>query len=149
MEPVVKTLEFEITVTAPRVSVWNTMLQPETYKAWAAAFSEGSYYTGSWNQGAQIRFLSPSGDGMTSVIAENRQYQFVSIRHLGVIEHGAEDTTSEKVRAWAPAHENYRFSDAAGGCLFTVAADTTPEYAPYMLEAFPKALGLLKKLCEQ
>lgn len=28
-----------------------------------------------------------------------------------MIESGVEDTTSEKVRAWAPAYENYRFSD--------------------------------------
>lgn len=144
-----KTLKFEITINAPRTRVWNTMLEPETYKAWTSAFCEGSYYTGSWDQGAQIRFLSPSGDGMTAVIAENRPYEFVSIQHRGVIENGAEDTTSEKVRAWAPAYENYRFSDVPGGCLVTVTLDTVPEYEQYMLDAFPKALALLKGLCEQ
>ena len=144
-----KTLKFEVTINAPRTRVWNTMLEPETYKAWTSAFCEGSYYTGSWDQGAQIRFLSPSGDGMTAVIAENRRYEFVSIQHRGVIENGAEDTTSEKVRAWAPAYENYRFSDVPGGCLVTVTLDTAPEYEQYMRDAFPKALALLKGLCEQ
>jgi hypothetical protein len=144
-----KTLKFEVTIKAPRTHVWNTMLDPETYKAWTSAFCEGSYYTGSWDEGAEIRFLSPSGDGMTAVIAENRPYEFVSIRHLGVIEKGVEDTTSEKVRAWAPAYENYRFSDVPGGCSVTVTLDTVPEYEQYMLDTFPKALALLKKLCEQ
>jgi hypothetical protein len=144
-----KTLKFETTIDAPRARAWQTMLGPQTYQAWTSAFCEGSYYTGSWDQGAEIRFLSPTGDGMISMIAENRPHEFVSIRHLGVIEHGVEDTTSEKVRAWAPAYENYRFSDVPGGCLVTVTVDIVPEYEQYMLDTFPKALALLKGLCEQ
>ena len=144
-----KTLTFEITIHAPRARVWSTMLEPESYKAWTSAFCEGSYFEGSWDQGAKIRFLSPSGDGMTSVIAENRRHEFVSIRHLGVIAKGVEDTTSEQVRAWAPAYENYRFSDLPDGCRLTVTVDTVPEYEQYMRDTFPKALGLLKELCER
>ncbi len=144
-----KTLTFEITIHAPRARVWSTMLGPESYKTWTAAFSEGSYYTGSWEQGARINFLAPSGDGMTSVIAENRPNEFVSIRHLGVIENGIEDTTSEKVRVWAPAYENYHFADVPDGCKVTVSLDTATEWESYMLDTFPKALGLLKKMCEQ
>jgi hypothetical protein len=36
-----------------------------------------------------------------------------------------------------------------GGCRVTVTLDTIPEYEQYMLDTFPKALGLLKRLCEQ
>ena len=143
-----KTLTFDITINAPRTTVWDTMLGPETYKAWTRAFCEGSHYLGSWESGAKIRFLAPSGDGMSSVIAKNRLYEFVSIRHIGMIENGVEDTTSDKVRAWAPAYESYRFEDAPGGCKVTVSLDTAEEWAPYMLETFPKALALLKALCE-
>ena len=144
-----KTLTFQTTIAAPRSLVWETMLGPETYKAWAAAFMEGCYYTGSWERGARIHFLAPSGDGMISEIAENRRHEFVSIRHLGMIENGVEDTTSEKVRAWMPAYENYRFEDVAGGCQLTVTLDTAAEYEQYMLDAFPRALALLKGLCER
>ncbi|TDM08107.1 MAG: ATPase [Ideonella sp. MAG2] len=143
-----KTLTFDITINAPRTTVWDTMLGPETYKAWTRAFCEGSHYLGSWESGAKIRFLAPSGDGMSSVIAENRPYEFVSIRHIGMIENGVEDTTSDKVLAWAPAYENYRFEDTPGGCKVTVSLDTAEEWAPYMLDTFPKALALLKSLCE-
>ena len=144
-----KTLTFEIAIHAPRARVWVTMLDPETYKAWTSAFCEGSYFVGSWDEGAKIQFLSPSGDGMTAVIAENRLHEFVSIRHLGVIEKGVEDTSSEKVRAWAPAYENYRFSDLPDGCRLTVAVDTVAEYEQYMRDTFPKALALLKALAEK
>jgi hypothetical protein len=144
-----KTLTFEIAIRAPRARVWDIMLDPETYKAWTSAFCEGSYFVGSWDEGAKIQFLSPSGDGMTAVIAENRPHEFVSIRHLGVIEKGVEDTSSEKVRAWAPAYENYRFSDLPDGCRLTVAVDTVAEYEQYMRDTFPKALALLKDLAEK
>jgi hypothetical protein len=66
-----------------------------------------------------------------------------------VIEESVEDATSEKVRSWAPAYENYRFSDVPGGCLVTVTIDTVPEYEQYMRDTFPKALALLKVLCER
>jgi hypothetical protein len=130
-----KTSRFDITINAPRAVVWQTMLDPDTYRQWTAAFCEGSYFTGSWEQGAAIRFLAPGGD--------------VSIRHLGVIENGVEDTTSEKVRAWAPAYENYSFADTPAGCRVTVTLDTVPEYEAHMLEVFPKALALLKQICER
>lgn len=144
-----KTLTFEVTIRAPRAQVWEAMLGPESYKAWTAAFSEGSHYVGSWAEGSRIQFLSPSGDGMSSVIAENRPLEFVSIRHIGMIENGVEDTTSEKVRAWTPAYENYRFSDTPAGCRVVVTLDTAPDWEEYMLDTYPKALALLKSLCEQ
>lgn len=144
-----KTLTFEITIDAPRALVWSTMLSPEGYRGWTAAFCEGSYFEGSWQAGEKIRFLSPGGDGMSSVIAENKPEEFVSIRHLGMIENGVEDTTSDKVRAWTPAYENYRLADVPGGCRVTVTLDTAPEWEQYMQDTFPKALALLKGLCER
>jgi len=143
-----KTLTFAIDIAAPRALVWETMFDPEGYKIWTAAFCEGSHFTGSWDQGAAIRFLAPNGDGMVAEIAENRPHEFVSIRHLGEISGGVADTTSDKVRAWAPAYENYTFSERDGGTHIEVAIDTVPEYVQYMENTFPKALELLKQLCE-
>lgn len=145
-----KTLTFETTIQAPRPVVWAAMLGAESYKAWTAPFCEGSHYVGSWDEGAKILFLGPSGDGMVAVIAENRPHEFVSIRHLGMIEKGVEDTTSEKVRAWTPAYENYRFTDVpGGGCKVTVTLDTAADYEDFMLDTFPKALARLQELCER
>jgi hypothetical protein len=144
-----KTLTFEIAINAPRAVAWNNMLGAESYKAWTSQFCEGSYFVGSWDKGAKIQFLAPSGDGMSAVIAENSLHEYVSIRHIGMIENGVEDTTSEKVRAWAPAYENYRFVDAPSGCRVIVTLDTASEWEQYMLDTYPKALARLKELCER
>ena len=143
-----KTLTFTVTIRAPRQLVWEKMLGKEGFEKWTAAFCEGSTFSGSWNKGAKIQFLAPNGDGMTAVIAENRLHEHVSIRHLGEIRQGVEDTTSDKVREWAPAYENYTFSDTENGTRVTVHLDTIPEYESFMMETFPKALDSLKALCE-
>jgi hypothetical protein len=143
-----KTLHFSIVIQAPTARVWDTMLGREGYEAWTAAFCAGSTFDGAWSEGAPIRFLAPSGDGMVAVIAENRRHEFVSIRHLGEIHAGVEDTTSDKVRAWAPAYENYAFRPTDGGTELTVDVDTMAGFEHYMNETFPKALTRLKALCE-
>lgn len=143
-----KTLTFSVSINCPRSFVWETMLSPEGYRAWAAAFMEGCYFSGSWEEGQKIQFLAPNGDGMTAVIAENRLHEFISIQHLGEVSAGVEDTTSQKVRAWAPAYENYSFVEAVGTTEVKVSLDTLLEHEAYMKETFPKALALLKSLCE-
>jgi hypothetical protein len=143
-----KTLEFVVQIQSPRSAVWDAMLGPATYMDWTSPFCEGSYYKGSWTQGGKIQFFAPNGDGMSAVIAENRIHEHISIRHLGEISGGVEDFTSEKVRAWAPAYENYTFSDIPGGTELRVSVDVTLEYEKYMRETYPRALQRLKALCE-
>ncbi len=143
-----KRLEFRTTIAAPVERVWDEMLGDESYCEWTAAFHEGSYFEGSWVQGEGIRFLSPSGDGMIAEIAENLRHERISIRHLGYVMNGVEDTESEAVRAWAPAYENYIFRPVAGGTELIIEQDVSGEFEQMMQESWPKALERLKALCE-
>lgn len=147
--PSVRRIRFIATINAPVPTVWRLMLGPESYKRWASAFAEGSYFEGSWEQGSKIKFLSPpSKDGMVAEIAQNRKNEFISIRHLGFISNGVEDTTSESVRAWAPAYENYTFIGVPDGMQLIIELDVFSEWEQYMNEAWPRALALLKELSE-
>ena len=103
-------ITFSTTIGAPVPVVWRTMLGKPGYEHWTSAFSEGSTYEGAWAPGAKIRFLGQEGDGIVSEIAEYREYAYISLRHLGFLAKGVEDTTSDAVRAWAPAYENYTFT---------------------------------------
>ena len=143
-----KTLHFSTIILAPVAQVWALMLDREGYEHWTAAFCEGSTFVGSWDEGQAMRFLAPNGDGMVAEIAQNRRHEFVSIRHLGEIVAGVEDTRSDKVRAWAPAYENFAFRPAPGGTEVVVSVDVVPEFETYMNETYPKALARLKALCE-
>lgn len=148
-----KKLHFSIIIDAPREKVWQTMLADETYRKWTEAFYPGSHFVGSWETGSEIRFLAPNSkgnmEGMVSRIEENRPYEFMSIEHLGMIEDGKEDTTSEKVKDWAGAHENYTFKEMDGKTELLVDLDSAEEYADMFKGMWPKALGELKKLIEK
>ena len=144
-----KKIRFTSLISAPVSVVWDVMLQPATYTDWTTAFAEGSTYDGSWDEGARIRFLGPDGQGgMVSRIARNRRHEFVSIEHLGMMKDGVEDTTSEAVREWAPAYENYSFRDVGGSTEVTAELDVPAEWEEFMTAAWPKALARLKEISE-
>jgi hypothetical protein len=145
---------YAITINAPREKVWKTMLDDATFREWASAFNPGTYFEGSWDQGSELRFLGPDPEtgkiaGMFARIHENRPYEFVSIEHLGLIQDGKVDTTSEFATQWAPAYENYTFQDKEGGTEVLVDIDVLEDYLPFYEEAWPKALQNLKALAER
>lgn len=133
---------------APSV-VWHEMLGREGYEDWTSAFAEGSTYEGSWETGARIRFLSPSGGGVVSEIAECRPHQFLSVRHLGLIANGVEDFESDAVKAWAPAYENYTFHADGDGTELVVDLDVSPGEVDMMNAMWAKGLARLKTRCER
>lgn len=144
-------LHFSIEIDAPRERVWDTMLEDASYREWTAEFMPGSRYEGDWEEGSKILFLGPgeNGDsGMVSRIRVNRPYEYVSIEHIGLVEDGREDTTSDAVKGWAGARENYTFRDADGGTEVRVDMDTDDEHRAMFEATWPKALQRLKELAE-
>lgn len=132
------------------------MLADKTYREWTAAFHEGSYYEGSWNKGSSIRFLADDDNGnpsgMTSRIAENIPYEYISIEHLGEVVNGNDDTTSETAKLWAGSHENYTFRETDGVTTLTIdleSKDLDPEITKMFEAMWPKALAKLKEIAEQ
>lgn len=147
-------IHFSTFINAPKEKVWNTMLDDATYRQWSVAFNPVSYYEGDWSKGSKILFLGPdpkSGKigGMVSMVEENRPYEFVSLKHIGMINDGVEDTTSDEVKKWTPAYENYTFTEKDGGTEVVVDLDISLEYADMFNEMWPKALVLLKELAEK
>lgn len=143
-----KTLQFKTVIAAPAEKVWDTMIDRESYPKWTEPFCDGSYFEGSWSQGERIRFLAPSGGGMVAVIAENRPHELISIKHIGVVKDGVDDTTSDAVKSWAPAYEKYWFTAVPGGTEVTIEQDVDTGFEKFMTDAWPKALAELKTLCE-
>lgn len=143
-----KTLHFSTQIDAPRGTVWDTLIAPDSFKAWTEPFMPGSHFEGSWDKGATIRFLAPDGNGMSSVIVDNRPGEFISIKHLGEVREGVDDFDSDSVRRWAPAFENYTLTTVDGGTRIAIDVDVTPEYEQQMRDAWPHALDRLKALSE-
>jgi hypothetical protein len=148
-----KTKQFSILINADKQTVWDTMLEDKTYRIWAKEFHEGSYYEGSWEKGSEIRFLGPDDEGklggMYAHIKENRKYEYISIEHQGLIVNGEVDTTSDEVKKWAPALENYTFIEKGPQTELIIEMQLDPEFETMFDEMYPRALKVLKALCEQ
>ena len=146
-------LNFSIAIDAPISKVWDTMIEDKTYRIWTEEFSPGSHYIGNWNQGSKILFLGPSNDGklagMVSRIKENKLHKYISIEHLGEVHDGVEDTTSDRVKVWAGALENYTFIDKNGKTELVVDMDINEEFVEMFEGMWPKALKKPKSLCEE
>ena len=147
-----KKLNYSIAIHAKADKVFEIMLSKPTYEQWTAAFNPSSTFEGSWNKGDKIYFIGFGEDGkkggMVSRIAENIPNQFLSIEHLGMLDGATEITEGPMVESWKGALENYSFSEANGVTTVSVETDTSEDYADYFNETWPRALGILKGLCE-
>ncbi len=142
--------EFKITINAPKEKVWKVLWDDASYRAWTKVFAEGSYaVTDNWKEGSKVLFLSADGGGMVSKVAANRPNEFMSFEHLGEVKDGVEDVSSEKVKQWAGALENYTLKDARGATELVVEMDMTDEYKDYFMQTMPKAMEQIKSLSEK
>jgi len=142
-------ITFLTSINAPKEKVWRVMLEDATYRQWTSAFQEGSYAVTDWAANSKALFLTPEGHGMVSRIVAHRPSEFLSIEHLGTVKKGVEDTTSEEVKGWAGAYENYTLKEVNGVSTLTVEMDTTDEFLKFFEDTWPKALNKLKEITEK
>lgn len=142
-------LHFNISINASAKKVWNILWTDETYRQWTAAFTEGSYAVADWTEGSKVLFLSPGGSGMVSRVAVNRPHEYMSFEHLGEVKNGIEDTTSDAVKAWAGAQENYSLQETNGQTELQIEMDISEDYAAMFSKIWPMALENVKQLAEK
>jgi len=146
-------LHFEITINAHTDKVFSTMIDDQHYREWTAEFNPTSHFVGSWEKGAKIEFIGTDKDGtvggMLGRIKENIPNQFLSIEYLGFIQNGEEITSGDELEGWVGATENYTFTDKNGKTLLGIDLDSNQEFIGYFTETWPKALDVLKTICER
>lgn len=146
-----KPLHYTIKIQAPVEKVWHAMLDDATYREWTAVFDPSSRFIGTWEKGSKMLFVGgEKGDmGMVSYIEEVRPHEFVSIKHVGMLKDGVEDTTSEDAKKWAPAYENYTFKVMGSETEVVVDVDMDEKYAEEFDRMWPAALQKLKEIAER
>jgi uncharacterized protein YndB with AHSA1/START domain len=139
---------FTTHISAPRERVWHILWDDATYRAWTAAFIEGSHAQSDWQEGSEIRFLSPGGNGMVSRIAKLVPNQEMTFEHLGEIKNGVEDFASAEEKGWKGALEKYELHEQDGGTRLEAELDADEAEADYFAKTFPIALAKVKELAE-
>lgn len=85
---------------------------------------------------------------MVSEIAAHILGQFVSIRHIGILQGDNAILEGPDVVEWKGSLENYTFEYSEGVTTVTVDLDTADAYEDYMQQTYPIALKKLKDMCE-
>ena len=145
-------VRYQISIDAPADTVWHALLDDAPYREWTSEFAAGSHYVGAWDEGEKMHFLAPDDEGrlgaMVARIREVRPERYLSIEHLGVVQDGVEDTTSEAVAAWAGNLENYTLTPRGEATEVLVEIDLPPEHAAMFGDSWPRALLALKRIAE-
>lgn len=143
-------------IHAPAGMVYDKMLgisSKSDYEQWTSLFNPTSTYDGNWEEGSKMLFIGEDEQGekggMVSRIVRNIPGRFISIQHYGLYKADKEITEGPEVEKWANAYENYLFEENNGTTTVTVEMDINEEYLEYFNEAYPKALGKLKEICEE
>jgi len=142
-------IEFKATISAPAEKVWKVLWDDQSYRQWTSVFAEGSRAETDWKEGSKILFLDGKGQGMVAKIESKRENEFMSFSHLGIVADGKEDTTSDKVKEWAGAHENYTLHSLNGKTELIVDMDISDEWKDYFQKTWPMAINKIKELAEE
>jgi uncharacterized protein YndB with AHSA1/START domain len=144
-----ETLVYKIDISATPEKVWQSLWQLENYKIWTNPFCEGSYYkTDSFTEGSKIHLLTPSGEGMYSIIDRIEENHFLAFKHLGDIKNFEETPMTNETESWSGAMETYTLNKTDSGTELIVNVDTLEKYIDFMNTTFPLALNELKRISE-
>ncbi|KFF12486.1 SRPBCC domain-containing protein [Chryseobacterium soli] len=138
-----ETLSYEIEIEAAPERIWGVLWGDITYRQWTTAFTEGSFYEGTLEEGSIVKFFDPKNNGMYSRVEKNEPGKEMKFLHLGEIYDGV-----EAPQEWGEATETYILEETESGTTLTCTIQTPAEFKDFFEENFPKALGIIKNLSE-
>lgn len=145
-----KNLFYSTRIKASIEKVWDTMLDFESYKKWAKAFSSESQYDGEWIQGTYIKFIDPNMGGTKAFIEEMKPLNRIHVKHVAIINKDcSEDTESDIAKNWLGITETYRLKETSGVCQLDIEIHTHEDYVGMFNDGWPNAIRLLKDICEK
>ena len=145
-----KHVRYEIDIHASVSSVWNTLIEAETYEVWVKAFSPNSYFEGEWVQGSEIRFLDPDMGGTKAVLEIVEPEKHLAAKHIALIsKEGEESTSGEMADKWLGTTEDYVLTKVGDASKLVIEIKTHEDFVAMFNDAWPKALASIKKLSEK
>lgn len=144
-----KTLQFKTDIHAPAQKVWEVLWGKTTYNQWTKYFNPDSQMQSDWEVGGKTLFVDGSGNGMISTIQSKKEPHEIIFKHLGIIENGIEDTTSDKVKSRAGVLEKYYLTEQNDTTSLKVTVDAEEEFEQMLQDGFTKGLQVVKELAEK
>lgn len=141
-----KEMRFVVDISATKSKVWDTLWQDETLRQWAGAIDPGTRMVGDLKEGSEVQFISANGYGVTSLVEELIDGEFLLFRHQADTQ---EDGKQEREKEWTGGKESYLLEDKDGTTTLTATFDVPSEQEEYFTINYPKALEQVKVLAER
>ena len=139
-----KFLEFEIQINATSEKVWETLFTQDSYKKWASAMNEGTYFEGNWEVGSIMKFLDPQNNGMYNLVTENIRFKVLGMKHLGWILKGELSPQN-----WEDSTLNYILEPSENGTLLKGTVNSLDEFVEFFNSKYPQNFEHIKRLAEE
>ena len=139
-----KFLEFEIQINATPEKVWETLFTQDSYKKWASAMNEGTYFEGNWEVGSIMKFLDPQNNGMYNLVTENIRFKVLGMKHLGWILKGELSPQN-----WDDSTLNYILEPSENGTLLKGTVNSLDEFVEFFNSKYPQNFEHIKRLAEE
>ena len=139
-----KFLEFEIQINATPEKVWETLFTQDSYKKWASAMNEGTYFEGNWEVGSIMKFLDPQNNGMYNLVTENIRFKVLGMKHLGWILKGELSPQN-----WEDSTLNYILELSENGTLLKGTVNSLDEFVEFFNSKYPQNFEHIKRLAEK
>lgn len=139
-----KFLEFEIQINATPEKVWETLFTQDSYKKWASAMNEGTYFEGNWEVGSIMKFLDPQNNGMYNLVTENIRFKVLGMKHLGWILKGELSPQN-----WEYSTLNYILEPSENGTLLKGTVNSLDEFVEFFNSKYPQNFEHIKRLAEE
>lgn len=139
-----KFLEFEIQINATPEKVWETLFTQDSYKKWASAMNEGTYFEGNWEVGSIMKFLDPQNNGMYNLVTENIRFKVLGMKHLGWILKGELSPQN-----WEDSTLNYILEPSENGTLLKGTVNSLDEFVEFFNSKYPQNFENIKRLAEK
>ncbi|MFZ5428592.1 MAG: SRPBCC domain-containing protein [Bacteroidota bacterium] len=145
------TIRFQVDINAPADKVYQQLIDDQGYREWTAVFNPTSHFVGTWEKDTEMLFVGHDENGvmhgMVSKIRENIPGKTIIMEHLRAYRTG--ENPNVDLDPWSGFFESYHLSEKGPSTVFMVETDTTPDFLDYFLVTWPKALAILKEMCEK
>lgn len=138
-----KILEFKTQINATPEKVWEVLFSQDSYKKWASAMNEETYFEGNWEEGKIMKFLDSKNNGMYNLVEKNMVNKELHMKHLGWILDG-----ELSPQGWEDSTVTYILEPVENGTLLIGKVNSLDEFVDFFNSKYPKNFEKIKELAE-
>src|SRR5688572_6032188 len=113
-----KNLKHSIEINASKEKVWEVLWDDQTLRDWANIIDEGTYMTGTLEEGKEVNFIGNSDEGVsygvTSRVEKLIPYEYILFTRIADIKVSKDGLIEKRDNQWTGGTEDYKLEENNG-----------------------------------